>query len=174
MQSPSAYSFIRYVINEHYPYYAYKEFKCRYKGYSKLFCKIGRLLFRLSNYWQPEVFLANTELFDGFVNAGCVKTTCLPLSAAIVDEDSAKEYGALSGHHIIFVDVRTFKGDVNKLLGVCTVDTMLIMAGLFPKHKNVWHEIKESKFTGVTYNLYYCGIVFFDKSKYKQHYEVNF
>ena len=25
VQSPSAYSFIRYVINEHYPYYAYSE-----------------------------------------------------------------------------------------------------------------------------------------------------
>ena len=27
VQSPSAYAFIRYVINEHYPYYAYQELR---------------------------------------------------------------------------------------------------------------------------------------------------
>ena len=27
VQSPSAYAFIRYVVNEHYPYYAYEDLR---------------------------------------------------------------------------------------------------------------------------------------------------
>ena len=54
VQSPSAYSFIRYVINEHYPYYAYSELEERYEMPGRLQHKLGRLLFRLANYWQPE------------------------------------------------------------------------------------------------------------------------
>ena len=43
VQSPSAYSFIRYVINEHYPYYAFDELNEKHKVAGKLACKLGRL-----------------------------------------------------------------------------------------------------------------------------------
>ena len=52
VQSPSAYRFIRYVINEHYPYYAYEELKEHMNMLSKHQHKLGRLFFRLANFWQ--------------------------------------------------------------------------------------------------------------------------
>ena len=48
VQSPSDYSFIRYVINEHYPYYAYDELYDQL-NVDKLKKKKADLLFRIAN-----------------------------------------------------------------------------------------------------------------------------
>ena len=74
VQSPSAYSFIRYVINEHYPYYAYSELEERYEMPGRLQHKLGRLLFRLANYWQPEKCYSIESLYFPYINAGCHKS----------------------------------------------------------------------------------------------------
>ena len=50
VQSPSAYAFIRYVINEHYPYYAYQELQERLSWFDKRGHQTGRLLLRLANF----------------------------------------------------------------------------------------------------------------------------
>jgi len=34
--------------------------------------------------------------------------------------------------------------------------------------------VTQDKRTGVTFDLYYCGIVFFNKKRFKQNYIVNF
>ncbi len=41
VQSPSAYSFIRYVINEHYPYYAYQELQEQFPQLNRREHKVG-------------------------------------------------------------------------------------------------------------------------------------
>ena len=35
-------------------------------------------------------------------------------------------------------------------------------------------DIEQDERVGTTYNLYYCGIVLFDKQRYGHHYKVNF
>ena len=37
-----------------------------------------------------------------------------------------------------------------------------------------WEQIVASESTGITFDLYDIGLVFFDKARYKQHYIVNF
>ena len=37
-----------------------------------------------------------------------------------------------------------------------------------------WNELIADERTGITFDLYYCGIIFFDHKKYKQNYIVNF
>lgn len=37
-----------------------------------------------------------------------------------------------------------------------------------------WKELQEDARTGITFDLYELGLIFFDKTKYKQHYVVNF
>ena len=37
-----------------------------------------------------------------------------------------------------------------------------------------WHDIEQDERVGTTYDLYYCGIVLFDKQRYGHHYKVNF
>ena len=48
MQSPWAYRFIRYVINEHYPYYSYEDLRLRWFRIDVLSRKMAELLFRIA------------------------------------------------------------------------------------------------------------------------------
>ena len=41
IQSPSAYSFVRYVVNEHYPYYAYADLTNSHPQLGKRSRKLG-------------------------------------------------------------------------------------------------------------------------------------
>ena len=50
---------------------------------------------------------------------------------------------------------------------------MLIVTGL-SKARDVWREIVADERTGITFDLYYCGIVLFDKKRHKQNYKINF
>ena len=54
VQSPSAYAFIRYVINEHYPYYAYDDMLKAWPDIKGLRLKLCRLYFRLANFAQAQ------------------------------------------------------------------------------------------------------------------------
>ncbi|HEY9551014.1 MAG TPA: hypothetical protein VIQ97_01900 [Prevotella sp.] len=42
------------------------------------------------------------------------------------------------------------------------------------KNKRVWQCITQDHRSGVTFDLYYCGIVFFDHTLHKQNYIINF
>ena len=53
IQSPTDYAFVRYVVNEHWPYYAYETLKAN----SWLERKLGRLYLRLANWRQPSAML---------------------------------------------------------------------------------------------------------------------
>lgn len=167
VQSPSAYSFIRYVINEHYPYYAYSELEERYEMPGRLQHKLGRLLFRLANYWQPEKCYSIESLYFPYINAGCNKTVLCTLYD-LYDSSTKK---------LVVIDLDHIDKDelYSSILPFCNASTLLVVLGLnHGKNKQFWHRLQYSEYTGITYNLYYAGIVFFDKSKYKQHYQVNF
>ena len=60
IQSPSAYSFVRYVVNEHYPYYAYADLCQQLPNISKRERKLGEFFFRLANFAQVVASLACT------------------------------------------------------------------------------------------------------------------
>ena len=42
------------------------------------------------------------------------------------------------------------------------------------RNRAFWREIIADDRTGVTFDLYYCGIVMFDKKRHKQNYIINF
>ena len=110
VQSPSAYRFIRYVVNEHYPYYAYADLREKFPYIGSTDEKLCRLYFRIANYQQPMTF----------INIG-------------------KSEGIKSSHAA----------------------------------REIWKSMMNDSRTGVTFDLYYCGILFFDK-RIKQNYIVNF
>ena len=70
IQSPTDYAFVRYVVNEHWPYYQYETLG---RNDDWLTRKMGRLCFRLANWLQPSVVESND--YRDYLQAGCQKTT---------------------------------------------------------------------------------------------------
>ena len=68
IQSPSDYWLVRYVINEHWPYYQYATLG---RDDDWLTRKLGRLLFRIANWRQPSVI--ESSAYREYLQAGCRK-----------------------------------------------------------------------------------------------------
>ncbi len=175
VQSPSAYSFIRYVVNEHYSYYAYAELRDRLDMLSRHEHKLGRLLLRLANYWQPDVRYTAAQQYLPYLYAGCHRSEVKDLSD-LVFEANKENFSAQSS--LIVLDLSSYDishvGD--DILPYCTSKTMLVLLNMQDRRliEQEWIMIQNSEYTGISFDLYYAAIVFFDKSIYKQHYEVNF
>ena len=76
VQSPWAYRFIRYVVNEHYPYYKYEHLAEQVYGIDKTTRKLCKFYFRLANYQQGHTFVdcyPTSSCYKIYVDAGCQK-----------------------------------------------------------------------------------------------------
>ena len=68
VQSPTDYWLVRYVINEHWPYYQYVTLG---EGDEWLTRKLGLLYFRLANWLQPHKI--ESDGYQQYLQAGCRK-----------------------------------------------------------------------------------------------------
>ena len=79
VQSPFAYRFLRDVITERWPYYAYDDLKSLSKGEEDR--KIGHLMFRLSNYFgSHQWYFGSVDLlqrYKAYILAGCHHASCV-------------------------------------------------------------------------------------------------
>ena len=177
VQSPSAYAFIRYVINEHYPYYAYRELQERLSWFDKRGYQTGRLLLRLANFWQPEICIVNEHRFDEYLHAGCRKAKRVEMEQPILkDNQSLKEIRGMKRMMVIDLEKMRMEEVRTQVLPLCDDQTMLVLLGNLYREKRgeEWLRLQESEHSGITYDLYDIGIIFFDKKVYKQHYRMNF
>ena len=183
VQSPSAYAFIRYVINEHYPYYAYQELKERLVHLDRRQHKLGRLLLRLANFWQPEISICNDSLFEDYLHAGCRKVKWVELEHPIQTDHLLLKDNLLLNEAwgkkrmmVINLEKMGMKEVRTQVLPLCDDQTMLVLLGNLYREKQgeEWHHLQESDYCGITYDLYSLGIIFFDKKKFKQHYRMIF
>lgn len=152
IQSPTDYAFVRYVVNEHWPYHAYD-----IKGHEDddwLTCKLGRLYLRVANWRQPSSIIDGVGAID-YLKAGCKK------SCIVSDKEQVE---------MACVPIET---DYHALFSRCTDNSIIIFQDIW-RQKPLWHCIEHDSRVTVSYDLYYCGIVFFDSRRVKQLYIVNF
>lgn len=150
IQSPTDYQFVRYVINEHWPYYAYDEFT----DTDWLRNKLGRLYFRVANWRQPTCIVDAVGAAE-YLKAGCRK-------AHINNDTSLTEMACIP----ISYDYQT-------LFSHCNDRSVVIVQDIW-KQTERWHAIEHTPQVTVSYDLYYCGIVLFDSKRTKQSYIINF
>jgi len=150
IQSPTDYRFVRCVVNENWPYYAYEEVGT---DDSWLECKLGRLYFRLANWRQPSVVIASKA--QEYIQAGC-------RHARIEPEASKAD-----------LIIATKIPDVEALLDKTSEQTVLVVENL-RRNKAQWQQLKNHEKTRTVFDLYYCGIILFDSKREKQTYIVNF
>lgn len=154
IQSPTDYGFVRHVINEHSPYYQYDGLG---RNDDWLTRKLGLLYFRIANWLQPKVIVCSG--YQMYLHAGC-RTAALH-----VDADYAE------------LIILKLKGDCKDLLkniyNKVDEHSVLILEDL-RQNQALWQEVVSDGRTGVTFDLYYCGIVMFDLKRHKQNYIINF
>ena len=180
VQSPWAYRFIRYVINEHYPYYSYGDLKSKWKKRGKKELKMCRLYFRISNYLQSPFALDYSysgDMFADYVKSGCRRTHIYNVSPQMSGEEIDLVLDNLES--IPFLRI-TLQGDYRtmfeKSLRKADNKSLFVVEGINSSKdaKAFWKEIVSSERFTTTFDLYYCGIIFFDHKRYKENYIVNF
>ena len=156
IQSPTDYSFVRDVVNEQRPYYAYSEVGLTDDW---LRSKLGRLYLRLANYVQPDV-IADLAGYTDYLSAGCRK--------AAITKSLSNDFGNSPALVVVPVD------DINPaLLSHCGDKTLLVVEDIGTHHRQ-WQTVVKWPAATVTFDLYYCGIATFNPQRAKQHYIVNF
>lgn len=151
IQSPTDYRFVRYVINERAPYYAYEELG---KNEPRTRRKLGKLYFRLANELQPAVIMDQVGM-GKWLAAGCRK-------ADVVNDAETFD--------LAVVPIQT---EFQQLFEKCHEHSVVVFQDIW-QQQPLWHCIEYDLRTTITFDLYYCGIVFFDKSRAKQNYIINF
>lgn len=162
VQSPSDYSFIRYVINEHYPYYAYDDLRIELPDICKLKRKKAELIFRIANFKQAQsaTFLFADDIYSRYLLSGSHKTTILNhfdrvttlvVASALGIDESLEILNYLRHSSLLVID------EIDNSQG-----------------RKLWKNIVVDERATITFDLYYMGIVFKFDNRYKQHYIVNF
>ena len=161
IQSPTDYAFVRYVVNEHWPYYAYNELH----EDDWLREKLGRLYLRLANWQQPAIILSDD--YQQWWLAGCKKAKCMPNLSPLAPCPLP-----LNNIELAHISINQWD-DFLSFLPKCDQQTVLVVEDIC-RNRPLWQKIARDQRTGTTFDLYYCGIVFFDTKRYKHNYKINF
>lgn len=154
IQSPTDYWFVRYVVNEHWPYYQYKELG---RSDDWLKRKLGLLYFRVANWRQPKVI--QCDGYEAYLHAGCQTATF----------DGSMFHADL----IILKLTGDYRNNLAQIYNKVDERSILIIENI-RRDKLFWQEVTNDNRTGVTFDLFYCGIVLFDLKRHKQNYIINF
>ncbi len=170
VQSPWAYRFIRYVINEHCPYYAYDELADASRDYDLRWKKLSKLYFRLANYLQAEEWITcspNAFMYKDYIRRGCGK-------CVVRDVHNLKDIRGWFNVASVSLE-GTYKPLCERLLEKAQPNSVLILEGIHQDKTTLafWDKIVKDKRVGVTFDVYDCGLVFFDLKLYKKNYKVN-
>ena len=176
IQSPFAYRFVRYVINEHYPYYAYADLRKHSARIGRKRLKLCRFYLRLTNYCQPRNvidFAPYTEAYREYMSTGCNNAQITTLQETWDGEtdglptpvDMARV--SLKGRYEQFLDWA---------MGQTSDHSVFVIEHIHRDKdtRDYWARIINDPRVGVTFDLYYCGVLFFDKKMYKRNYIINF
>ena len=176
IQSPTDYRFVRYVINEHYPYYRYADLATEVSDVSSTQRRLCQLYFRLANYCQADWFIdiwPPTEAYATYVKAGCNKTEVYRVCKEDVSLQLADPKKACLVRVSYHDGVETM---LYSLLHGCAPGTVVVVEGI-KKGKAVrrlWQALKKLPEVGASYDLYDCGIIIADNRRYKTNYIINF
>lgn len=173
IQSPSAYRFDREVINAHHPYHAYADLKHAFPHEDRLTLKLARLYFRIANATQARRWALCThqnDVYRAYVQAGC-------RTASLVDVDEVGEVDKVAESDVLVTAMEDDRWPMcEAFVSSAHERSMLIVEGIYvsKKAKARWRELINDERTCVAFDLYDCGIVFFDHSKSKQVHVINF
>jgi len=183
VHSPFAFDLITYVIYEHSPYYAYKELQEKEnklkinqpRGWLNEPLHLRRLLFRLSNYVQPctIVDIGQPSASSLYLQGGSQKANYH--AVLHTTSDVSITLPALIYIHC-WQKPDLVESIFDSIIEKIDSHSLIVIQGIgYSKEMRIlWERLQENEHAGITFDLYDLGLLFFDKSKIKQHYIVNF
>ena len=173
VQSPWAYRYIRYVIAEHASYYAYEELDKAYTTALQVDRDLSRLYFRVANHCQARrwgLAINHCDMKADYVRCGCKSTVIVDRVNGFVAMDVADcdvLVMTLESNWCFLFESYATSASPTSLLIIEDIHST--------RHaRKIWKTIRDDDRCGITFDLYDCGLVFFDRSKHKQHYAVNY
>lgn len=154
IQSPTDYWLVRYVINEHWPYYQYSVVG---RGDGWLRRKLGRLYLRLANWRQPSVIVSSD--YGDYWRAGCRRAVIANEATGIVE--------------LMRTDISEADSLAGRLGSTVDDHSVVVVEGLW-RDREAWRRLTADQHVRVSFDLYYCGILLFDSKRAKQDYIINF
>ena len=202
VQSPNDFFFVRHVLRGQSPYYAYAELHQLYQA-AKASCpdislygeEVYRLLFRVTDYVHPEVIvevgtriglaacsMAMARPMGHCVAIGAEGMNVLPVPSHFTlrkgDEmalfsEELQHLGIIECLHVAHTP--HYREVVEMALSHVCDKSLFIIDGIRDNaaKRTWWRNLKESPLTGVCYDLGTIGLIFFDKSRYKDTYWIN-
>ncbi|WP_297329795.1 hypothetical protein [uncultured Bacteroides sp.] len=185
VHSPFAFNLITQVIYESTPYYKYKDLEKeekklaleKDKNWKYESKKRKHLLFRLVNYTQPNTIvdigrLAASSLYLKAGREGADYVAASSLSELFLEADVPVDFLYL--HH--YRQPKLMEEAFHLCLARITDQSIFVIEGIryTPEMFALWKRMRQDEKAGVSFDLYDLGILFFDKTKIKQDYVVNF
>lgn len=183
VQSPWAYHMIRYVVAEEWPYHAYETLDQRFPNVDVIERRLGRLYLRLANYLKAHNWIIafgpldatsiDRESFfslrEAYVKAGCQNTAITLLSSS-----DGLNTPLVDGVLLLMSEANSWPL-FEQYVKIADARSVLIVEDIHGSRDKyrMWKAMTADNHSGVSIDMYHCGIIFFDKSLYKQHYKVN-
>lgn len=186
VHSPFAFHLITAVIYETTPYYKFKDLNVqqrllkREKGHAWAYAetaKVKRMLFRLVNWAKPAciVDVGPDSAAELYLKGARTKAAFLKLDEEkAVRWDEKQQVDFLYLHGMFSVDKLWAVFD--RMANSAVQQSVFVIEGIgYSSGMGIlWKRIKQDERTGVSFDLYDLGIVCFDRTRFKQHYIVNF
>ena len=203
VQSPNDFHFVRHVLREKSPYYAYATLDgilAKHGGQSPSYPDaIHRLLFRLSNYVHPNTVIevgAGPSIFA--MAMACPSARCIAVAPATehldtmvsmqttfpnveIRKDDELVLFSQSLHELQAIDIlhvghtSRYREVVEAALPYVTDRTLFIIEGIHDckEKRDWWKSLQGSPSTGISYDLKSVGLLFFDRTRHKNTYWIN-
>lgn len=182
VHSPFAFNFLTSVVYERGMYYAYQELAQRnpvplFRG-GRHETKCRRFLFRLANYVHPSVIRLVGHVGKAeadYMAEGCRSARMQPMTP----EQGRKVYAEPAGRQSELVWLGTdvpFSEWEAVVSRPVSEHSVCIIPGIYrsSEAKRAWERVKGLRSVVVTFDLYDYGLVFYDRSKQRQHYVIKF
>lgn len=173
IQSPSAFQFVTEVVNPSRACFGGRLAKNDAKGLSKMMRRLFPLYQRMAADRQPRLILSCGQGYDVFRRCMLAAQS----GARMADIDACGEGWQLLGEADM---VRVVLGKNSKQLCRMAMERLqekavLMVEGIHLTTENdiFWNELTAHERGGETYDLFDCGLIFFEKKLYRQHYKIN-
>ena len=163
VQSPSAYRFLRDVVSARGRYAIGEVQKGNEPSVKKDRLKLLKFYARIANFTQAKHWFVSERLasadMETYICAGC---------------QEAQMSSKYNDNEVYVVDADD-EQLVDDILNRASSTSLLIIEGISRSRKalDAWRQVMADSRTGVCFDMYKIGVVFFDLKKFKTSYQVN-